>query len=65
MLFDATLVVGAIKDNRALFIHIGDGIIGYFNDNEIKILSKKLEGAKKILKQNNQLQGLFSFYSLP
>jgi len=35
----STLLAVAICDNRYLMIHIGDGVIGYLEDNELKVAS--------------------------
>ena len=40
----STLLVAAVMANRYILIHIGDGVIGYTKNNEIKIASKPENG---------------------
>lgn len=42
--YSATLLFIAIKDGKFLVGHMGDGIIGYFKNNEIKVLSEPKNG---------------------
>ncbi len=40
----STLLVAAVKDDKYILIHIGDGVIGYLKDDEIKIASHPENG---------------------
>ena len=40
----STMLVAAIKEDKYILMHIGDGVIGYLKNNEIKIASKPENG---------------------
>lgn len=40
----STLLITAVKDVRYLIVHIGDGVIGYIKDDQIKIASQPENG---------------------
>ena len=40
----STLLFVAIKDNKFIMAHIGDGIIGYLKQDELKIATHPMNG---------------------
>lgn len=40
----STLLLAAVKENRFILSHIGDGVIGYLKDNDLKIASQPENG---------------------
>ena len=40
----STLLVAAVKNGKYILVHIGDGVIGYLKNNELKIASKPENG---------------------
>lgn len=40
----STLLVAAVKDEQFILVHIGDGVIGYMKDGEIKVASEPDNG---------------------
>lgn len=40
----STLLLAAVKDDRYILVHIGDGVIGYYKNNEIKTASQPSNG---------------------
>lgn len=40
----STLLFAAVKENRFILSHIGDGVIGYLKDNDLKIASQPENG---------------------